>query len=434
MSTVEVFILNYNGNKFLEDCLNAVCSQNLGEHKVTINVIDNCSSITPQRILQNFEAVNYIPLKENIGFSKGNNLGLKLRLEQLEKEGEKYPNYIVFLNNDTIPDKNWLKNAVDIFDKDMKIGIVGSKSLFKDKFIKLTFKSDNGMLSNNHVLFFPKISNSKNINELNRFKFKNSTKCEGGFFIDSKTEIFVPIDDSEKDTKISFDIKNLLNKNIKLKIIKNDEDIILEKNLIYSSTEKFELNFSTQDYKKVIQNAGSFVTKDWSAGDIGFLEVDNGQRDCPCKVMAVCGVSMFIRTSLFQKLNGFEEKTFAYFEDTDLSLRARLLGYDCYYEPLSILKHVHCGSGVEFSEYFNQNVTWSQFVFKSKYASFLLWNKTKKRYFLLAKNEFRQFENDKTLDGKPHLRTFGKYIKNYFFFFKNRVKKFFTFTSRLRKI
>ena len=41
----------------------------------------------------------------------------------------------------------------------------------------------------------------------------------------------------------------------------------------------------------------------------------------------VSGAVLSIRTSVFKKLSGFDEKFFMYFEDVDLCYRARLLGY-----------------------------------------------------------------------------------------------------------
>lgn len=57
------------------------------------------------------------------------------------------------------------------------------------------------------------------------------------------------------------------------------------------------------------------------------------------RVTAVSGAAFVMRRSLFAELNGFDADYFMYFEDTDLSLRARLLGYDCRYVPGSVVYH-----------------------------------------------------------------------------------------------
>ena len=57
------------------------------------------------------------------------------------------------------------------------------------------------------------------------------------------------------------------------------------------------------------------------------------------QVSAVSGASFAIRNQLFQQLGGFDESFFMYFEDTDLSNRVRMLGYQILYAPSSILRH-----------------------------------------------------------------------------------------------
>jgi len=53
----------------------------------------------------------------------------------------------------------------------------------------------------------------------------------------------------------------------------------------------------------------------------------------------VSGACLFVRKELFEKLNGFDEKFFLYFEDIDLCKRARNLEYKILYYPKFIVKH-----------------------------------------------------------------------------------------------
>ncbi len=53
----------------------------------------------------------------------------------------------------------------------------------------------------------------------------------------------------------------------------------------------------------------------------------------------VCGCSMLIRKKTLQRIGLFDPAFFAYFEDTDLSLRAIAAGEGCYYVPRAVLYH-----------------------------------------------------------------------------------------------
>jgi len=57
----------------------------------------------------------------------------------------------------------------------------------------------------------------------------------------------------------------------------------------------------------------------------------------------VSGAFFLVRRSLFEKLKGFDERFFVYFEDLDFSLRARRIGYSSYY--LALVKAYHKGGG-----------------------------------------------------------------------------------------
>lgn len=57
----------------------------------------------------------------------------------------------------------------------------------------------------------------------------------------------------------------------------------------------------------------------------------------------VMGAFFFIRRNLFERLNGFDERFFVYFEDLDFSLRAKKLSYKIYY--LSSAQVFHKGGG-----------------------------------------------------------------------------------------
>lgn len=52
------------------------------------------------------------------------------------------------------------------------------------------------------------------------------------------------------------------------------------------------------------------------------------------------GASVY-KTSLFEDIGLFDEKFFAYFEDTDISFRAQLAGHTAYYEKSAIAYHDH---------------------------------------------------------------------------------------------
>jgi GT2 family glycosyltransferase len=63
------------------------------------------------------------------------------------------------------------------------------------------------------------------------------------------------------------------------------------------------------------------------------------------------GSAMFVRREVFDRLGGFDERFFMFFEDVDLGWRLNLLGYRYRYQPLSIAFHKHHGSVSKFGSF-----------------------------------------------------------------------------------
>lgn len=59
----------------------------------------------------------------------------------------------------------------------------------------------------------------------------------------------------------------------------------------------------------------------------------------PIEASAISGAAFVIRRELFSEIGGFESDFFLYYEDTDLSLRLRLMGKRCVIVPGSIVYH-----------------------------------------------------------------------------------------------
>ncbi len=64
-----------------------------------------------------------------------------------------------------------------------------------------------------------------------------------------------------------------------------------------------------------------------------------GSYDAPGKVFGACGAAFCIAREFFQAIGGFDPRFGSVYEDVDLSMRARLAGGQCLYEPAAIVYH-----------------------------------------------------------------------------------------------
>jgi GT2 family glycosyltransferase len=94
---------------------------------------------------------------------------------------------------------------------------------------------------------------------------------------------------------------------------------------------------------------------------------DEGRRDNGARargeIFSPCGAAALYPRRLFLHAGGFDERYFAYYEDTDLAFRLRLRGYRCLYEPDAVVDHVGfaaAGAETPFKIYYSQrNIVWT---------------------------------------------------------------------------
>ena len=77
---------------------------------------------------------------------------------------------------------------------------------------------------------------------------------------------------------------------------------------------------------------------------LGRLETDKGQYDSPKDVFWATGACLMVRSSLYRKLGGLDERFFAHMEEIDLCWRMQLEGYRISVVPQSVVYHVGGGT------------------------------------------------------------------------------------------
>jgi GT2 family glycosyltransferase len=210
-----VIIPVWNRCELTRDCITALAKTTEGLSWELI-VVDNHSTDGTQAFLSSLGGdVQIILNQENFGFAKACNQGAQAARGK----------YLVFLNNDTVPQDGWLRALVAEVDGHPEVGIVGSKLLYGD----------------------------------------GTVQHAGVVFLRSKLSPY-------------------------------------------------------HIYRKAPAD----------------LSAVNVRRE----FQVVTGACMLVRSQLFNKLGGFDERFRNGFEDVDLCLKAREKGYRVVYQPRSVLYHL----------------------------------------------------------------------------------------------
>ena len=121
---VEIIIVNYDGERWLETCLTSLRETNYPGFHVTI--VDNASRDRSVELVRNrFPEVEVIAFESNLGFAEGNNVGIRRALDR-------GCNYIVLLNPDTRVTPQWLDEIIAIGESRPRVGIIGAVQLEYD--------------------------------------------------------------------------------------------------------------------------------------------------------------------------------------------------------------------------------------------------------------------------------------------------------------
>jgi hypothetical protein len=231
---VSIIVLNWNGWKDTLECLDSIYLSSYNNYEVF--VVDNGSTDGSadhiKKYLKNKNKTQLIQLDTNTGYAKGNNLAISYILQNRESK------YIIILNNDTIVDKEFVRQLVKTAEKDKKIGIVGAKNYY------------------------------------------------------------------------------------------------------YNSP------------KKIWYEGGNIY---WWLGGTVSLHANRNSK-LPCETGYVCGSALLIKTIVVKKIGSFDEKFFCYYEDADLSERARKAGFLVIYEPRSFIWHKVGASSGTSSFYIYTNI------------------------------------------------------------------------------
>jgi GT2 family glycosyltransferase len=156
---VSVIIVNYNGKRFLEECISSLFAQTY--KNLEIIVVDNASSDGSVEYLRScYMGLIIVENPSNLGFAGGANIGIR------KSRGS----FIVTLNNDTWADCYCIERLLREMARNDSIGMCATKMLFPDGSINSTgicisrsgaawdrgmFEEDRGQYNTSEEIFGP---------------------------------------------------------------------------------------------------------------------------------------------------------------------------------------------------------------------------------------------------------------------------------------
>ena len=362
-----VIVVNWNGERLLRACLDALARQQTRAPFHTW-VVDNGSSDASVPMLEReYPAVRVLRNATNLGFAGGNNTALR----------QVATPYAVLLNNDATPEADWLEQLLAPFDQPGggALAAVTSKVVFQPRFLRITLST---------LGFMPGAADTRqlglrlhdvcveDLDVTDRVLWERSTWGLESVGPDRfrwtrpRAELLVPLPEGHAGPyKLGLRWAAETTKAVTLSWDGGQTDLQVSPSPTFVVVE-LPAGMPALD---VVNNVGSLVTRGGYGADRGYQEVDSGQYDEAVEVFALCGCAVAFRTEAGRTVGWFDETFFLYYEDTDLSWRLRAAGWDIRYQPTAVVRHVHAASSVEWSPTFAFHTTRNRLLMLAKNAA-----------------------------------------------------------------
>jgi GT2 family glycosyltransferase len=115
---VSIVIVTFNNLNYTQQCINSIFEKTAYPNYEIIIVDNNSQDETADYLVnleKKFQNITVILNKENLGFAKANNIGIR------QAKGD----YIILLNNDTVVTKGWITGFIKHLDRYKELGLIG---------------------------------------------------------------------------------------------------------------------------------------------------------------------------------------------------------------------------------------------------------------------------------------------------------------------
>jgi hypothetical protein len=345
-----VVIVNWNGERLLRPCLDALARQQTSA-PFEVWVVDNASADGSVALLEReYPEVRILRNTENLGFAGGNNTALR----------QVTTPYAVLLNNDATPEPDWLEKLLAPLEEPgaERLAAVTSKVVFQPRFLRLQLRTT-GFSPGPHdprelgLQLFRVSVGDEDVTErvlMERLTWGPEGAGDGRFrWARPEGELLVPLpEDTSGPVRLSVRWAGEREKTATLSWEGGGTTLPVTPAPVEHTVE-VPAGVPLVD---VVNNVGSIVLAAGYGADRGYQDVDTGQYDEAAEVFALCGCAVAFRTEAGRQVDWFDDDFFLYYEDTDLSWRLRAAGWSIRYEPKAVVRHIHSASSVEWSPTF----------------------------------------------------------------------------------
>jgi GT2 family glycosyltransferase len=310
VSSVGIVVVNFNGERFIADCIAALRSTTW-PGPIEIVVVDNCSTDRSAEVLILCDA-NVIVAPTNEGFGAGCNRGIAAL---------PHCDAIALINSDAFVEPGWLDSLVALLDGDANLGAVVPLTLFAGRWQAVEISSPT---------FVPGSDDGRTLgvqifDSVGGMLLGIGThRSETGFRWTSSASatVFVPLGTATLE-------------------IVCPNGAVVDGSEVRASLQRQVVDLKLADAVDVVDNAGSRLNSRWWGDEVHHQLPAASVPPTTRNIELWSGGAVLFRRTFLDDVGRFDAPMFLYFEDTDLGLRGRRLGWRYAIEPASIVRHGH---------------------------------------------------------------------------------------------
>lgn len=350
---ISVVIPSVNGERFLRRCIPALLATELPAGvELDVLVVLNGSTDGSSDYMHQHPSVQTLRMPEPLGFGAANNLA------QQHTQGD----VLCFLNNDTEVDRRWLFPIVEVLRDDPNVVGLSPKLVFMHRFFEVTHLGASGSV------FIDREVYGCDLDAKIRWPVTQAgpqlRQGRWGFTLRPGEKLFVPVPIPELDVLAPRTPTFKVHTDEPGTTIRLDGSIVR----LVPGTQLIQVPTRPSQTVDLIQNAGSYITRELEGGDVGTCEPADAYSSREV-VPSLCGAALFVRRQALDRAGWFPPYYRVYYEDTDLCLSLRRDGGTLVYCGDAVVRHYHTGTNREYSPFFVRNVARSSLLFALHFGS-----------------------------------------------------------------
>lgn len=309
LPTVGVVVLNWNAPHLTAACLDALEETDYPSERLQLVCVDNGSLDGSVALLRRrFPHLDLRCNGANLGFAEGCNRAMR-DLDGVDA--------VALVNNDAVVDPGWLRPLVAALG-DPSVGAVAPKMLLAGDYVEIPLDAPVGSV----------------VEQVEVDGADVTDRCLPGEAVDVVPDRVVPL---EVHLRAGADATVV--------VPAAPGASRLSVRLRTPDGRDVEVSAEVRERHRRINNLGTGLTEHFEGYELRHGDRDSDDLESGETVTGFCGGAVLLRRELLCDVGFFDPRFFAYYEDTDLSWRARRRGWRIVTAPESVIHHQLGASG-----------------------------------------------------------------------------------------